>query len=146
MHYYSYQRQGSIVLASDDREKLLDHGAGSPKRRSGTLACGIAACAGAASLWMVISAWNSSGSLASIPQIADYASFSPSPQCPVQPDPIIPALPFDVPTSFRIEAATRLSQAVQVPSINYDDSGLVTEDVRSHDLARQMRLVGTSIR
>ena len=49
--------------------------------------------------------------------------------CPVQPDPIVPALAFDVEPSFRSEAADRLAQAVRVASVNFDNIGLVTEDV-----------------
>jgi len=53
------------------------------------------------------------------------------PTCPRQPDPIYPNIPFKPELSFPDEAARRLEQAVQFPTISYDDNGLVGEDVRS---------------
>lgn len=56
-----------------------------------------------------------------------------NPQCPAQPEPLVPNQVFEPPESFRDEAAERLAQAVRIPTVSYDDNGPIGEDVgRGH--------------
>lgn len=60
--------------------------------------------------------------------IADSA-FRDTPRCPRQPEPLIPLLAFDVPAEYTNQSAARLSQAIQIPTISYDDNGSPEDDV-----------------
>lgn len=54
-----------------------------------------------------------------------------NPQCPVQAEPLEPALNFAPPEAFKDEAAERLAQAVRIPTVSYDDNGPIDKDVGS---------------
>jgi hypothetical protein len=61
--------------------------------------------------------------------ILEVASKQWNPQCPVQPEPIVPRNAFSLSDTFRDEAAERLAQAVRIPTVSYDDNGAIGEDV-----------------
>lgn len=52
-----------------------------------------------------------------------------SPICPEQPPPLVPSISFTPAPSYREAAAERLSQAVRIPTVSYDDNGEIGEDV-----------------
>lgn len=61
--------------------------------------------------------------------ILDIASNKWNPRCPAQPEPLVPRSTFSPSDTFRDEAAERLAQSVRIPTVSYDDNGLIGEDV-----------------
>lgn len=57
-------------------------------------------------------------------------AFAGRPQCPPQVPPIRPVLPFEIPEEYTNQSASRLSHAVKIPTVSYDDNGPVETDVK----------------